>query len=97
MKLIAFAFIAACLFAAQSAGAGMSNNPCENRPDLLKTLEAEGMEQVASGLDRMQDVIEIFTNPETGEWTMVSTLPSGVSCPIAQGEAFKMGKPGEPS
>lgn len=89
--------LAIIAFILSATAAGAQNKPCELRANLLSTMKASGQHQVARGLDKAQDVIEIFTNPETGEWTMVSTLPSGVSCPIAHGEAFKMGKPGEAS
>ncbi len=42
------------------------------------------------GIQRNNNVIETFANVETGTWTIVMSLPTGVSCLIAAGENFSI-------
>jgi len=35
-----------------------------------------------------QIILEVWTNPETGSWTILSTRPDGISCLAAAGEGW---------
>ena len=41
------------------------------------------------GLVGTAQVMEIFTNPETGTWTITASLPDGVMCLVASGAHFE--------
>ncbi|MBN2906614.1 MAG: hypothetical protein JXJ18_07900 [Rhodobacteraceae bacterium] len=63
---------------------------CGPRADVLATLAARyGEARQALGLAANSAVVELLANPETGSWTIIATLPSGISCLIASGEAYQ--------
>ncbi|TCM88025.1 hypothetical protein [Rhodovulum steppense] len=63
---------------------------CAPREALIALLaDRYGESRQALGLAANNAVVEIFANPETGSWTITGTLPSGVSCLIASGEAWQ--------
>ncbi|MGB0507269.1 MAG: hypothetical protein ACPGGK_13835 [Pikeienuella sp.] len=69
---------------------GQQNQFCAQRTQLVKQLEnSHGERQQNIGLQQNAGVIETFANTDTGTWTIFITLPSGVSCLIAAGEAFQ--------
>ena len=41
------------------------------------------------GLGSNNAVIEVFASDETGSWTITVTMPSGVTCLVASGQAFE--------
>ena len=41
-------------------------------------------------------VVELFTNPKTGTWTITATDPKGVTCLIASGADFQIIPQGKP-
>ncbi len=52
---------------------------------------------VAQGLASDGRLTQIWANPETGSWTVTTTLPSGLTCLQDAGEQFRAAKPGEPA
>jgi len=65
------------------------------------SLMAERFEQmpVAMGLARNGDLLELLTNPDNGDWTILATSPDGRSCQLAAGTAWQnliAGPPVEP-
>ena len=42
-------------------------------------------------------VLEVFSNPETGTWTVLITDPTGVSCSPSSGNAWQIVPPGDPA
>jgi len=48
-----------------------------------------GESRQAMGLAPNNALVELFANPETGTWTITGTLPSGVTCMIASGDAYE--------
>lgn len=79
---------AAPLLAPTAAGA--QGNVCAKREKLMSELQKSHGETCQSvGLQRNAGVIETFANTETGGWTIIVSLPSGMSCLVAAGEAFQ--------
>lgn len=67
----------------------------------MLSLMAERFEQmpVAMGLSRNGDLLELLTNPDNGDWTILATSPDGRSCQLAAGTAWQnlfAGPPAEP-
>ncbi|MEO1224644.1 MAG: hypothetical protein AAFX92_10490 [Pseudomonadota bacterium] len=63
---------------------------CPERRHVL-SLMAERFEQmpVAMGLARNGDLLELLTNPDNGDWTILATSPDGRSCQLAAGTAWQ--------
>ncbi len=84
------------LFAATStpltpsrAFAQASGPPCQARDALLSKLEQKYKEvPVAIGVSR-GGLVELLTTDDGFTWTIILTLPKGVSCMVAAGEGWR--------
>lgn len=68
------------------------SNPanCAKRTILVQKLnERYGETQQSTGLTPGGHVFETFAHPETGTWTLLITLPEGISCMVASGKAYQ--------
>ena len=67
--------------------------PCMKRLEALKQL-ADTYEElpVAIGLTSQGTVFEV-TASESGSWTIIVTMPSGIACGLAVGDAWETLKP----
>ena len=95
---IPIAFLAAWLAAAlpavqpwpAAAAAAQPIGPCLDRKDLMSHLASEyGESPVARGLASAGAVIELVVSPGGDTWTIIATLPNGLSCGFAAGEAWQ--------
>jgi hypothetical protein len=78
------------LFATYAQAQGPQNQFCAQRTQLVAQLErTHGEKQQNIGLQQNSGIVETYANTDTGTWTIFITLPSGVSCLIAAGEAFQ--------
>lgn len=82
---------AGALFAASAfAAAAQGGATCAERGAVIEQLrKGYGEHRQSLGLQPNGGVIETFANPETGSWTIIVSLPSGLSCMLAAGEAFE--------
>ena len=81
-------FVFATLIAASPALAE-ENSACVERSEFLKHLSSNYDEApVAMGLTSTGRVLEVVVS-EAGSWTIIVTLPSGVSCGVASGESWE--------
>ena len=93
----------AILAASLAASAAQAGEKCAPRPQVIERLvSGYGETRQSIGLGGEQQVIETFAAAETGTWTIIVTLPTGMSCVIAAGEAFEnvagtVPAPGEPA
>ncbi|NOC84866.1 MULTISPECIES: hypothetical protein [Ruegeria] len=63
---------------------------CAPREAVLERLhEAYGETRRGLGLARKGAVMELFASNETGSWTITVTLPNGITCLVASGQAFE--------
>ncbi len=63
---------------------------CAPRDQVLPVLQQKyGESRRGIGLVGTAQVMEIFTNPETGTWTITASLPDGVMCLVASGKHFE--------
>lgn len=77
------------VLAAQQVQAQSPN--CAPRPDVLQRLaETYGETRRGIGMARQGAVMEVFASDETGTWTITVTLPDGMTCLIAAGEAYEV-------
>ncbi|SHJ42132.1 hypothetical protein SAMN05444404_2037 [Ruegeria lacuscaerulensis ITI-1157] len=76
------------VLAAQQVQAQTPN--CAPRPDVLQRLaETYGETRRGIGMARQGTVMEVFASDETGTWTIIVTLPNGLTCLVAAGEAYE--------
>ncbi len=79
-----------CLLAALTACAPAHATTCAARDAVLERLSQHYGETVQSmGLASNNGILEVFASPETGTWTITVTLPNGMTCLVASGEAYE--------
>ncbi|ATG47541.1 hypothetical protein [Celeribacter ethanolicus] len=49
-----------------------------------------GVVKTGAGLRGPEAIMEIWTNPTTGDWTLVQSYAEGRACILAMGEAWEM-------
>ncbi|SDX13711.1 hypothetical protein SAMN05444358_103130 [Ruegeria halocynthiae] len=63
---------------------------CAPRDDLIQQLEERyGETRRGIGIARQGAVMELFASANTGSWTITITLPDGMTCLVASGQAFE--------
>ena len=74
---------------------------CAARDKVVKTLaDRYGETRQSVGLAPNSAMMEVYASSETGTWTIVVTMPNGLTCLVASGENFELvaeapKKPGE--
>lgn len=68
---------------------------CAPRDAVVERLSTRYSETVtARGLQNAEALIEIFTSPETGSFTILLSRPDGISCIVSAGSHWLATKPG---
>lgn len=77
------------VLAAQQVQAQTPN--CAPRPEVLRRLaETYGETRRGIGMAQQGAVMEVFASDDTGSWTITVTLPNGLTCLVAAGEAYEV-------
>ena len=72
------------------ASAYAASVPCSPREDVLSQLQAKFKEEpVAVGLANNGGLLEVLTADDGTTWTIIITMPNGMSCLVAAGEAWQ--------
>lgn len=81
----------ACAFTIAAANATSAQGRlCAKRDDVVKQLgSVHGESRQSVGLQQNARVMETFANSETGSWTIIVSMPDGLSCLVAAGEAYQ--------
>lgn len=67
---------------------GMQN--CAPRDTVISRLaDRYGESRQSVGLAANNQMVEVFAAPDTGTWTITVTLPGGLTCLVASGQAFE--------
>ena len=67
---------------------------CAPRAQILDMVERRQSEtRRAIGLTSTQAVMELYASDATGSWTLLVTLPTGLSCLVASGQGFEPDEP----
>ena len=62
---------------------------CVPPPVLAARLASQYGEAItAEGVDGNGNLLQVFTAPDTGSWTIAVTLPGGTSCVVSSGEGW---------
>lgn len=73
-----------------SAAYAQQGNNCAPRAMVLERLTTNyGETRQTVGLAANNSVVEMFANIETGSWTFTVTLPNGMTCLAASGQAYE--------
>jgi len=89
MKEFLFLAIGFALLAATGAQAQGRN--CATREKVVTRLaDGYGESRQAIGLGANNQVVETFANLESGTWTVLVTMPNGLTCLVASGKAFEL-------
>lgn len=84
MRRLAVVVAAAVVLATTGAEAAR----CRPRADVVADLAKRYGEQATwIGLSTAGHVVEVWANPETGTWTILTTAPAGPTCIQGAGEA----------
>ncbi len=63
---------------------------CAPRADVLQRLaETYGETRRGIGIARQGAVMELFASDQSGSWTITVTLPDGMTCLVASGQAYE--------
>ncbi|MCP5085629.1 MAG: hypothetical protein GY952_02300 [Rhodobacteraceae bacterium] len=76
------------ILAHQAAHSQAAN--CAQRTQVVERLQDRyGETRQSVGLAQNNGVVEVFASSESGTWTIVITLPNGMTCLVAAGSAFE--------
>ncbi|MBR9864960.1 MAG: hypothetical protein GYB24_16095 [Rhodobacteraceae bacterium] len=63
---------------------------CAERTRVLERLQSKyGETRRSVGLAANNGVVEVFASDQSGSWTIVITLPNGMTCLVAAGESYE--------
>ncbi len=81
--------VGALILATQHAFAQTTRN-CAERDVVVERLSSKyGETRQSIGLGTNNTMVEVFASTQSGSWTIIATMPSGVSCIVAAGQAFE--------
>lgn len=67
-----------------------NQNNCAPRTAVVERLaDRYGESQQAIGMATQGRVMEMFASVDTGTWTIIVTMPNGVSCMVASGQSYE--------
>lgn len=80
--------LALALVALSAMPAAAQNTLCGARADLVASLASRyGEARLGAGLQPARGLYEVFVS-QSGSWSIILSLPGGVSCLVAFGEAW---------
>lgn len=78
-----------------------SSPMCGARAGVVQGLENRYSEKpIAAGLDHNGALVEVLTAPDGATWTILVSMPNGMSCVVSTGESWQTRAPtprGDPS
>lgn len=88
LKALNAGALAALILTGPALAQGAAN--CAPRDTVVTRLaERYGESRQSVGLAANNQVVEVFAAPDTGTWTITVTLPGGLTCLVASGQAFE--------
>jgi hypothetical protein len=88
MKTVLMATFAVLALAAPSTAQDTRN--CAARETVVDRLaNTYGETRRSMGLGANNAVVEVFASHDSGSWTITVTLPNGITCLVASGQAFE--------
>lgn len=63
---------------------------CAERTQIVERLKSKyGESRRGIGLNQSNGVVEVFASAQTGSWTILVTLPNGMTCLLAAGQSYE--------
>ena len=63
---------------------------CAKRDMIVERLASKyGESRQSAGLNQNNGMVEVFASNETGTWTILVTMPNGISCLMAADKAWE--------
>lgn len=92
------ALASTALISAAHAQTGPANPPCSPRASIIERLTTKYAEQaIAIGMASNGGVVEVLAaEAKGGTWTIIVTMPNGISCLLATGQNFEILAPSSP-
>ena len=88
-EFITLSFGIGALLLAASHAFGQTGPNCGPRDRIVSRLASEyGESRRSVGLAANNRVMEVFAAEDTGTWTITVTLPDGMTCLVASGQAY---------
>ncbi|WP_058281910.1 hypothetical protein [Ruegeria denitrificans] len=79
-----------CLGIMALAAQQVQARTCAPREDIVKRLtETYGETRRGIGIARQGAVMEVYASDQSGSWTITVTLPDGMTCLVASGQAYE--------
>lgn len=73
---------------------GIARMLCHDYKELVRQLGSRWEEvPVSIGLQNNGNLIQVFSSPRTGTWTILSVAPDGTGCVVAAGRAWETTPP----
>lgn len=95
MKALLIALIWAAFFMPVPASGQQA--PCTDRQTFIRHLQSKWHETpIAMGLTARGGLIEVLVSKDGGTWTMIVTMPNGMTCGVATGTSWEKVKPTRP-
>jgi hypothetical protein len=90
-RTLILAALAAGILAILPRPAPATDGPCtQDRKTVIRQLGAQYSEKpVAMGLANNGGVIELLHSKDRTTWTLIITMPDGVTCPVVAGESWE--------
>lgn len=90
IHLVALTAAATAYIALATPASAQSQRSCGPR-DIVVTQLAEKYKETRQsvGIGSNNSMVEMFASDDTGSWTIVVTMPNGLSCLIASGQSFE--------
>ena len=89
MKEFAFLVFGFVLLSAAGVEAQTARNCGERAMIVQRLAEGYGESRQSMGLGANNSVMEVYASEETGTWTITVTMPSGLMCLVASGQAYE--------
>ena len=80
----------AALIALAISSPATAQQMCGERDQIVAALQAQFGETASdTALQETGNVVEVYRNRESGTWTILVTLPNGMTCLVAAGSAWE--------
>ncbi|MDX1483969.1 MAG: hypothetical protein R3229_05765 [Alphaproteobacteria bacterium] len=90
LRALMIAALLATGFALAAKPLQAQSTPCTSRTTVIKQLSKEYSEApVGMGLANNGGIIELLHSRDRTTWTLIITMPNGMTCPIAAGESWE--------
>lgn len=88
--LVVLTAAAAVFVATTTPAVAQSQRNCGPRDAVVtKLAQGYGETRQSVGIGSNNAMVEVFASDETGSWTILVTMPNGLSCLVASGQSFE--------